>query len=158
MPGGAPGSQLAIPVTGSGFAGAWLRAEPDALTFLPRHPTRPQALADRLAEAAATPAAADVWARAEADAERLGADAASREAARSLFRADPDRAVAEVLTRLENEGDTFARRFAAIALGSGLEREAPTVFAKALLGTAISGATFPERLFLYLEDDDLLAR
>jgi bacillithiol biosynthesis cysteine-adding enzyme BshC len=79
---------VAVPVSTSGFAGAWLRAQPETLTFLPRHPSRPQALADRVREVAANPAAVDVWARAAADAERLGADSVSRAAIRSLARGE----------------------------------------------------------------------
>jgi bacillithiol biosynthesis cysteine-adding enzyme BshC len=79
---------VAVPIAASGFAAAWQRAEPEALSFLPRHPVRPQALADRLEEVVAQAPAVEVWARAEADAERLGADAATRDAIRSLARGE----------------------------------------------------------------------
>ncbi len=62
---------------GSGFHGDWLKGEPAAVAFLPRHPTRPADWEARLEEAAATEPAGEVWERARADAARLGSDEAS---------------------------------------------------------------------------------
>ncbi|MHC4860714.1 MAG: HEAT repeat domain-containing protein [Planctomycetota bacterium] len=82
----------------------------------------------------------------------------NREAALALYRVDPDRAVEQLLERLADAENAHARRFATISLGAALDEAVPSRFAETVLGTALSLGTFPERLFLYLENEDLHGR
>ena len=79
---------IAIPSDATGFHGAWLRGEPAALAFLPRHPSRRADWEARLAEAAATEPAPEVFERARDDGERLGADELARANAHALSTGD----------------------------------------------------------------------
>lgn len=68
---------ISYPSEASGFHGDYVRGRPAALAFLPRHPSHEDDWETRLAEVLDRPPASDVWRRAAADAECLGADDAS---------------------------------------------------------------------------------
>jgi HEAT repeat protein len=75
----------------------------------------------------------------------------NREAARSLFIVDRERAVVELRRRLTESGDAFSRQFAADALGRALDPLTPTFFAESLLGAGLGFGTSIERVLLFLE-------
>jgi len=82
----------------------------------------------------------------------------NREAIRSLFRADPPRAVEEALLRLADAENAFARRFAVLALSRARDRTWPSFYARVLLGTALDTRDPLVALLLYLESDLLHSR
>jgi bacillithiol biosynthesis cysteine-adding enzyme BshC len=67
-----------------GFPGAWLRGDPKARPFLPRHPSVEGDWTARIDEVARTAPAVEVWERARACGERLGASSESTSNARAL--------------------------------------------------------------------------
>jgi hypothetical protein len=89
-------------------------------------------------------------------AKHLGADDlyfVNLEAARALFRADPERAVAASLAGLADEKEAGSVRFASLVLAGAVERRAPSFFAEVVLGTGIRLESPIARLCLYLEDE-----
>jgi len=82
----------------------------------------------------------------------------NREATRSLFRVDPERAATEVLVRLADMEDPFARRYAVLSLARALDRTWPTLIARALLGSGLDTREPMAGMLLYLESDLLFAR
>jgi bacillithiol biosynthesis cysteine-adding enzyme BshC len=76
------GGPAAVPSELAGFTGDWVRGSGDG--WLPRHPARTADWDARIAELAGREPAPEVWERAARDGERLGADEASRQAARAL--------------------------------------------------------------------------
>jgi HEAT repeat protein len=82
----------------------------------------------------------------------------NREAARGLFRVDPARATREILARLKNSENVYARRYAAIVLGRFLDRSVPTRFARTILASGLAVRDPIAGLFLYLEEENLYAR
>ncbi|MEN8149544.1 MAG: hypothetical protein ABFS86_06955 [Planctomycetota bacterium] len=90
---------------------------------------------------------------------RLGDDyEVNREAARSLFRVDPARALGEIGPRLGLSKNPFERRYAAIVMGGALDRTRPTRFARHVLGVGLDARHPVTELFLYLESDILHGR
>ena len=77
----------------------------------------------------------------------------NREAPPALFRLNPELAVEEILKRLSDEKNRWARRFAAIALGRCFEGESPSFFGSVLLGTGMGKETSMERLMIYVESE-----
>jgi bacillithiol biosynthesis cysteine-adding enzyme BshC len=73
---GSPAAR-ATPSTAEGFHGDWMHGREPAVGFLPRHPSREADWTARVHALAGRPPASAVWARARADAERLGAGAAT---------------------------------------------------------------------------------
>jgi HEAT repeat protein len=75
----------------------------------------------------------------------------NREAPPALFRLNPELALEELLKRLRDERNPWARRFAAIALPRCFELESPSPFGSVLLRTGLCVETPVTQLLLYLE-------
>jgi HEAT repeat protein len=79
----------------------------------------------------------------------------NREAAAALFMADPVSACDALLLRLGDGKNVFARRFAVLALGAGLDRRRPSWFADSLLAAGLPLHHPLGRLLLWLESEAL---